>query len=540
MLPSIVPRSLPRRQRSTAAPPAAEPLPPEQQRAWETLAQQAVDAAMRAGAQYADARLTRNVVHRIGFAEIDGWQERTGVGVRALVNGYWGFAATPSGARPDVEQLARDAVAQAKLYAQGLPRTVELRTIPRATGTWTTPIQIDPFTVPFEEKLATVQYWCDCATQVNAAIDSLSSDLHFLRQERVTATSEHALFTQTAYESGGTVKVIATVKDLNSIELQLDRLTPLAKGWELVLDADIPGQMRTIPERAEATYAVQRNHKPAQIGRYALVCDGATMATLLDLTLGVATQLDRALGYETNSGGSSFLSDPLAMLGTFQVASPVVTVTANRSTPGQLATVKWDDEGVEPEDFTLIKDGILVDYQTTREQAAWLAPYYQKTGKPVRSHGCASIGSGLDIPLQQTPNLVLAPGANTVTIDDLVAGVEDGIMITEGETRVDFQSRTGILIGALREIKDGKLGRSLQGGALRYDTLDFWKHVTALGGPQTAVTAASSWYPYTAVGQRLLNTYPAKGEPAQHTSCSIQAVAAAIVGQTIIDLMRKG
>jgi TldD protein len=516
--------------RGTSAPWTAE-----QQDSWETLAQQAVDAAMSAGAKYADARITRSVLQPMRLADVYDWRETLGVGVRALVNDHWGFAAMPSGDRGAVERLARAAVGQARLYGRGLPRTVELGAVPPAVGRWATPVGIDPFTVPFEEKVAVMQYWLDYAHQLGSYIDTRTSELHFSRQERVVVNSDGARFTQTVYEGGGTVTAGAPALD----PVPLEKLTSVGKGWELVTDADIPEQLRALPARLEAYRVATKHPKPAQVGRYTVVCDGATMAALLDLTLGIATQLDRALGYEANTSGTSFLDDPLAMLGTFQVASPLVTVNANRSAPTQLATVKWDDEGVEPEEFSLVEDGILVDYQTTREQAAWLAPYYRKSGKPVRSHGCAAAESAIADLLQQPPNIALAPNAADVSLGELIAAVKDGVFLMNAMPRVDFQTRTGMLTGVMREIKNGKLGAPLAGGAVRFDTIDLWKNVIALGGPSTRVLTASSSYPYSAAFDRFTGRYPVKGSPPQRTSSSVQGVAATIANQPVVNPRRR-
>ena len=312
-----------------------------------------------------------------------------------------------------------------------------------------------------------------------------------------------------------------------------------AAGWELLTEANIPAQIPQLYEQADPDKPGMPV-KPGDLGRYEVVFDAATMAFLLDETIGTATQLDLALGYEANNIGTSYLGpDPFALLGSYQAASPLVTITGNRSMPRGLATVKWDDEGVAPEPFTLIKDGVLVDYQTTREQAAWLAPYYQKTGKPIRSHGCAAAENALTIPMQHMPNLALAPSAAAVKLNDLVATVKDGILVTQGTTMADFQARTGLLLGTLYEIKNGRVGSALQGGAVLYDSLDLWKHVVAVGGAPTQAVIASTMFPYTAGMNKRAGWYPVKGEPPQQTSYSVQAVAATITNQAVIDPMRK-
>jgi TldD protein len=328
-------------------------------------------------------------------------------------------------------------------------------------------------------------------------------------------------------------------EDGNKNSITLRGLDPAGVGWELVLDADIPQQLQKAPERLAAQRAAHESHKPVQVGRYTLVCDSTTMAALLDRTIGVATQLDRAMGYEANASGTSCFDDPLGMLGVFKVGSPLVTVTANRSAPKQLATVKWDNEGVEPQPFSLVQEGVLVDYQTTREQAAWLAPYYQRTGKSVQSHGCASSENAECITMQHMPNLALTPSKTPATLDALVANVSDGILVVNGQTRADFQARTGLLLGECYEIKHGKLGPLLVGGSVLYDTVNLWRNVVALGDVSTQTTIASTTYPWGAAFDRITGAYPVKGEPPQRTSYSVQAAAAVIAKQAVIDPRRK-
>jgi TldD protein len=249
------------------------------------------------------------------------------------------------------------------------------------------------------------------------------------------------------------------------------------------------------------------------------------------------------MGYEANAGGTSFLNNPLQQLGTYQVASPLVTVTANRSTPGQLATVQWDSEGVVPEKCTLVHDGILTDFQTTREQAAWLTPYYTKRGQQIRSHGYATAEDAIDIAMQHMPNLALEPSQADVKLDDLIANVKNGVLLTHGSASTDFQARTGILRGEMQEITNGRLGKFLSGGAVLFDTVDLWKNLTALGGPGTVMSLALPAAPFSAAPRAVYRGYgnygDTKGQPAQSGGYSVQGPAAIISNQPLIDLTRK-
>jgi TldD protein len=508
----------------------------------EALAKQAVEAARAAGAQYADVRITRIVFLNYNIYNAWMWNvEEIGVGVRALVQGAWGFAAAPVRDEAEITQLSRNAVAQAKVNARGVTKKFEWGQTPIARGRWQTPVSVDAFTVPIEEIDATMRYWDRCAKKVGVKIDPMGSGVHFSRQERTVATSDGSCFSQTLFESGGNIILIPfgmspgpglIGSDLNNVKIPIRGIEPTGRGWDLFLEPNIIEQIQSAPETIREVALLGKHAKPAIVGQYTLVCDGKTMAAMLEATLGVATQLDRALGYEANAGGTSFLDDPLAMLGVFKVGSPFVNVTTNRSAPRQLATVKWDDEGVVPSETQLVKDGVLVDFQTTRELATWLKSYYAKVGKPVQSNGCAAAQSALYVTMQHMPNLALDAGTASASVADLVTGVKDGILIEEGGVaQVDFQARTGLLGGGRwREIKNGQLGPMLVNGAVLFNTIEFWKNITAIGGPSTQGVVSMTQYPFSG---------SVKGQPFQAASHSAQGIAATIAKQAVIDPMRR-
>lgn len=512
----------------------------------ESLMQHAVSVARQSGAQYADARATRVEYHSYRFdgSRDIGDIEMVGVGVRVLAHGAWGFAACPHTDMTGIEQITRAAIDQAAVNAQGIrTRPVTMEPIPGVRGKWTTPVSLDPFIIAIEEKHTFMDYWSECARKVGLDINPMASHLSFSRQQRVTATSDGTCVTQMMIESGGKI-IVERFNPQDPFQVggsvPVQGIETAGRGWELLLDAHIPEQIALMPDRITASIALQRNAHPATVGRYTLVCDGATMASLVGATLGVATQLDRALGDEANAGGTSLLSDPLGMVRTFQVGSPFVNVSANRSAPGQLATVKWDDEGVIPPEITLVKNGIVHDFQTTREQAAWLASYYQKIGQPVRSNGCAAAESALAITMQHMPNLALLPNATAVSLEDLTADVSSGILIEAGEVpQMDAQARNGLLVGRMRKIQNGRLGPMLIGGAIQFNTLELWKNVIAVGGPSTQQIVSSSQYPYGSALAQFAGRSLVKGEPPQLTSHSVQAVAATIANQPVIDPAKR-
>jgi TldD protein len=498
------------------------------------LALRTLDAAKSAGAEYADVHLTRTLHQEISLGEelsssLDFTEAETfGVGVRVRAAGAWGFAASAVWTSEEVVALAQEAAAQARVNARVTAAGSAWPTTPVATGHWATPITTDPFTLLLEERLDYLRYWQALAFRYRGCRSAL--DTAFTREERAVATSEGSYVTQTLYQSSGTYRlhrdffVRGEQKQANAYAAGL---TSAAAGWELFEEADLPNQIPFLHAEADP-WRTNPPMRPGEVGRYDVVFDASTMGSLMDRTFGAATQLDRVLGYEANAGGTSYLGpNPLELLGTYQAASPLVTVTANRSMPRGVGTVKWDDEGVEPDEFTLVKDGLLVDYQTTRALAPVLAPYYQKLGKPVRSHGCAWSENATCITTQHTPNLVLEPGSVDVDFEGLVGDTKKGLYVTGATITVDFQQRTGFGMGGVLEIVNGQLtGTAITGLKFLFSTAELWKNVVALGGAPSVLQYASA-------------ASTGKGQPLQTAPHSVRSVPAKVTNVSFIDMTRK-
>lgn len=209
-------------------------------------------------------------------------------------------------------------------------------------------------------------------------------------------------------------------------------------GYEAVSGVDTTRELRAAAERAVEASKALTPPLSVGVGRYDLVVSGSAMGRFVAQTLGRALDAERVLGFQTNRSGTSFAAPPAQVLGQMQVASPLVTVRADRSRPHGYATVAWDDEGVPPDDFTLVEDGVVVDYLTTRETASELAESYRRRGEAVRSHGCAT-GAGQELPDVRLPNLTLEPGPDDLTEDDLIAGIDRGFYVEVARGSPDHQ-----------------------------------------------------------------------------------------------------
>jgi TldD protein len=504
-----------------------EPVPPIEDPRVAALAARALDAARSAGAAYADVRLSHRRT-RICAPSLVLDDEEMEVGVRALVEGYWGFASGPIWNPDEMARLGREAVHQAKVNALGKPRVVALAPAPVVENErWVMPVQLDPFALsPFEieDHLASLGIYI---ARLGAAI--VTNQAVAVVQDDAFASMAGGYCLQCRYAMEGNLQIGVKVEDQEG-RFTVDCLSPAGMGWELYAAERLPrvrdhSLREEIRQRVEECKAdIRLPMQPVEVGRYDAVFDAVSMARLVDSTLGKATELDRAMGYEANAGGTSYLSDPVGMLGSYQAGGPLVTLMANRSESGGVATVKWDAEGVTPDDFTLVADGVLTDFQTTRESAGWLADAYAKVKKPVRSHGCANAPSAVDAPLTHSANLILAPGRDAGDFESLVSGVSDGIAVKNAGFDMDFQQTTGLGTGRVFSIKKGKRVAQLPGAGFLFRSTDLWKSLAAVGADQSL---------------RRFGMPGTKGEPPQTVSHSVTAAPGLMKGLTLIDSLRK-
>ncbi len=441
------------------------------------LALDALQAAKDAGATYADVRFGRYRRQSVSTRErqVTGVSdsESYGVGIRALVGGAWGFASTADVTKENLRRTATEAVRTARAAKRVQRRPVELAPVAAAKGVWKTPIRVDPMDVPIEEKVALLLATNEAALKVKG-VRFASTSVSALREEKTLATTDGTMVTQTFYRTWPTFS--ATAIGTGGFESYNEELAPRGSGWEYVTSLDMPNAAEQWASRA----AEKLTAKSLEPGRYDVVLDPRNLWLTIHESVGHALELDRAMGYEANYAGTSFVAPPDKVLNTLQFGSPLMTVRADRTTPDSLARVAWDDEGVPAEQWTLIDKGVVKDYQTTREQAAWIAPL---TGVR-RSHGCSFAQSWSDVPFQRMPNVSLLPNERDVTLDDIVAATDRGVMFTNRATYSIDHQRYNFQFGgqAAWEIRKGKIVGMVKDCAYQATTTNFWKSLDMLGG----------------------------------------------------------
>ncbi|MBU2074461.1 MAG: TldD/PmbA family protein, partial [Actinobacteria bacterium] len=222
-------------------------------------------------------------------------------------------------------------------------------------------------------------------------------------------------------------------------------------------------------------------------GSYDLVIHPSNLWLTIHESIGHATELDRALGYEANYAGTSFAT--YDKLGSLQYGTPVMNVTGDRTHPHGLATVGYDDEGVEAQSWDIVRDGVLVGYQLDRPMAAMKPELAGPDHPQGRSNGCAYADSPGHIPIQRMANVSLQPAADGPSTEELIGRVERGLYVVGDKSwSIDMQRFNFQFTGQrFYAIRDGELTGQVRDVAYQATTTDFWGSMEAVGGPQTWV-----------------------------------------------------
>jgi TldD protein len=319
------------------------------------------------------------------------------------------------------------------------------------------------------------------------------------------------------------VEITAVATNFSDFQTRTAVASPAGRGWEYIKEVDLTGNMARWAEEA----AEKLSARPVREGKYDLLLHPSHLWLTIHESIGHPTELDRALGYEANLAGTSFLAPPRKVLGEFRYGPEFMNIQGDRSQKGALSTIGYDDEGVRPEDFLIVKDGVFNDYQTTREQANWLDWWYGRQKLPVRSHGCSYAEDWSSVQFQRMPNVSLLPGKKAVSWEDLVSATDDGIAIFgRGSYSIDQQRYNAQFGGQLfYEIKKGRITGMLKDVAYQLRTPDFWNAMDMIGGQATYELHGS--------------LYDGKGQPAQSNAAGHGSVPARFRQQNVINTGRR-
>jgi TldD protein len=441
----------------------------------------ALQRAVELGAEHADFRFERIRVATIGLrdAQLDSTadSEDTGLSVRVVHDGAWGFASGVARTVDAAAALADQAVATARLSRVLSSDPVALAPEPVHAGTsWVSAYDINPFDVSEAERIARLT---ELSERLLAAdgVDHVDAGLTQVLENKYYADTAGTVTTQQRVRLHPVFTAVNVDRGAGAFSSMRTLAPPAGRGWEYLTGTgwDWDTEIDELP-------GLLREHVKApsvEAGHYDLVIDPSNLWLTIHESVGHATELDRALGYEAAYAGTTFAT--LDKLNSLQYGSAVMNVTGDRTAEHGLATIGYDDEGVATQQFDIVRDGVLVGYQLNRQMA--------RDNGFEHSNGCAFADSPGHIPLQRMANVSLQPAPDGPTTGELIGGVERGIYVVGDRSwSIDMQRFNFQFTGQqFHRIENGRLVGQLRDVAYQATTTDFWGSMEAVGGPETYV-----------------------------------------------------
>ncbi len=498
------------------------------------MADVALNAARSKGATYTDVRIGRYlnqyVITREDKVENIVNTESYGMGIRVIANGSWGFAATDKMDNDGIAKAADMAVAIAKENSRLLSEPVRLAP-QKGYGeiSWKAPIEKNSFEVPIKEKVDLLLSVNDAAMKGGA--DFINSYLFMVNEQKYFASTDGSYIDQDVHRIWPTFFITKIDQTTGKFETRNALSAPMGMGYEYLYarpQDKIKGITTLYKDRYDmledaAAGAVQAGQKltakSVEPGKYDLILDPSHLWLTIHESTGHPTELDRVLGYEANFAGTSFLTLDKWESKKFNYGSKIVNIFADKTQAGSLGAAGYDDEGVKCGRWDVIKDGVLVNYQTIRDQAHIL--------NLTESQGCCYADNWSSVQFQRMPNISLMAGKEKKSIDDLIKGVEKGIyIIGDGSFSIDQQLYNFQLGGQLYyEIKNGKIAGMLKDVAYQSNTQEFWNSCVGMADESDYRLGGSF--------------FDGKGQPMQTSSVSHGSSTTRFNGVNVINTARK-
>lgn len=500
------------------------------------LADVALNTAKAKGATYADIRIGRYlnqvVITRENRVLNVGNGESFGVGIRVLANGCWGFAAGNTVTKDGVAKIAERAVAVAKANAAARIGGEPVQLAPQkgyGEVSWKTPIERNAFEVPIKEKVDLLLTANGEAMKGGASY--VNSTLFAINEQKYFASTDGSYIDQDIHRIYPNFQVTKIDPSLGAFETRAALSMPCGMGYEYLTPSEsekVQGVVTRYKKRYDMIEDIRNATKNAgekiaaksvEPGKYDLVLDPSHLWLTIHESVSHPTELDRVLGYEANYAGTSFLSIDKLKSGNFHFGSKNMNVVADRDQAGSLGAVGYDDEGVKPTRFDIVKDGVLTNFQAIRDQAHMIGL--------KQSQGCCYAQSWQDVQFQRMPNVSLQPGKTPLSVDDMIKGVDKGIYIVgNGSFSIDQQRYNFQFGGQLfYEIKNGKIVGMLNDVAYQATNQEFWNSLVAVCDQRD---------------YRLGGAFnDGKGQPSQSNAVSHGSATSRFNGVNVINTKRK-
>ncbi|HQS54515.1 MAG: TldD protein [Bacteroidetes bacterium 24-39-8] len=498
------------------------------------LADIALNAATGKGATYVDVRIGRYLNQSISTREkrVDNIAntESYGMGIRVIANGSWGFASTDNITPDSIAKTAALAVQIAKFNAPLLEEP--LRLAPQkgyGQVSWKTPVLQNAFDVPLKDKVDLLLQANDIALQ--SGVNFVNSSLFCINEQKYFASTEGSYIDQDIHRIWPTFTVTKIEAGSGKFQTRNALSSPMGMGYEYLIPdkkEEIDGIFKLYRNRydiladmrlASAQVAEKIKARPVEPGKYDLILDPTNLFLTIHESVGHPTELDRVLGYEANYAGTSFLTLDKWKAGNFKFGSEIVHFKGDKTQKGSLGAVGYDDEGVQCGQWDIIKNGVLVNYQVTRDQAHMLGLN--------ASQGCSYADNWKNFQFQRMPNVSLQPGKDALKVSDMIKNTEKGIyMFGRNSYSIDQQRYNFQFSGQLAfEIKNGQIAGLVKDAAYQANTQEFWNACSAIAGEQDYRLGGSF--------------FDGKGQPGQVSAVSHGCSTTKFKGVSIINTGRN-
>jgi TldD protein len=499
------------------------------------MADVVLNAARSKGATYTDCRIGRYlnqyVITREDKVQNVVNTESYGMGIRVIANGCWGFAATDKLDNDSIAKAAAQAVAIAKENARLQTEPVQL--LPQkgyGEVSWKAPIERNAFEVPVKEKVDLLLSVNDAALKAGA--NYVNSIMFLVNEQKYFASTDGSYIDQDVHRIWPVFGVTKIDAKTGKFETRQSLSSPRGMGYEYLMPREsdkIKGMPTTLyrdrydmleDARAAAGQAEQKlKAKSVEAGKYDLILDPSHLWLTIHESVGHPSELDRVLGYEANFAGTSFLTLDKWESKKFKFGSDKVNIVADKLQKGSLGAVGYDDEGVATKQWDIIKDGVLVNYQSIRDQGHIIGL--------KESQGCCYADNWSSVQFQRMPNISLQPGKDKQSPMDMIKNVEKGIyIIGDSSFSIDQQRYNFQFSGQLYyEIKNGQIVGMLNNVAYQSNTQEFWNSCSAVADKSDYRLGGSF--------------FDGKGQPQQVSAVSHGSSTARFNGVNIINTARK-
>ena len=424
---------------------------------------------IRASVDYADARLvtTRSERTMVKNGSVDSISDNTskGFGIRAIVDGCWGFSSSSVLSEEEASRVAREAIEIARATRLLKKWDVVLSDEEARVDTYETRIASDPFAISLDEKIK-VLLEADRIMRRNPTIKVAEGSMQFYRTDKVFLSTEGADIEQTIFESGGGISATAVGNsDVQKRSFPASWGDTATRGYEFIKGLNLPDNAERTADEAAALLKARE----CPTGEMTVIIGGSQLALQIHESCGHPTELDRVFGTEASFAGTSFLT--VEKMGNFTYGSKHVSISQDATCEGGLGTFGYDDEGVPAQRTAIVDKGKFIGYLTSRETASKLNQ---------RSNGCMRADGWNRIPLIRMTNINLEP--SECDYEEMIRDTRDGILVDFNKSwsiddkRLNFQFGTEIAW----MIKDGKIGEPIKNAVYTGITPEFWASCDAV------------------------------------------------------------